>query len=141
MIRRPPRYTRTDTLFPYTTLFRSGPGRAVVELGSGSSTKTPLLLDAIDPAAYVPVDISGDFLLDSAEGLAARFPGLAIYPVEAYFTQRIELPRVICPPPPLAFFPGSPISNLVARTAIHLFRTWLAALADGSLLLVVYNLF
>src|SRR3546814_4454549 len=54
-----------------------GPGRAVVELGSGSSTKTPLLLDAIDPAAYVPVDISGDFLRDSAEGLAARFPGLA----------------------------------------------------------------
>src|SRR3546814_1822407 len=68
-----------------------GPGRAVVELGSGSSTKTPLLLDAIDPAAYVPVDISGDFLRDSAEGLAARIPGLAIYPVEADFTQRIEL--------------------------------------------------
>src|SRR3546814_17119721 len=91
-----------------------GPGRAVVELGSGSSTKTPLLLDAIDPAAYVPVDISGDFLRDSAEGLAARFPGLAIYPVEADFTQRIELPREICPLPKLGFFPGSPSGNMVA---------------------------
>ena len=39
-----------------------GPGRAVVEFGSGSSVKTPLLLEAIDPAAYVPLDISGDFL-------------------------------------------------------------------------------
>jgi hypothetical protein len=52
-----------------------GPGRAVVELGSGSSTKTPLLLEAIAPAAYVPVDISGDFLRDSAAALAARFAG------------------------------------------------------------------
>src|SRR3546814_15308143 len=123
MIRRPPRYTRTDTLFPYTTLFRSGPGRAVVELGSGSSTKTPLLLDAIDPAAYVPVDISGDFLRDSADGLAARFPGLAIYPVEADFTQRIELPREICPLPTLAFFPGSPLGYMLPRPPIDPFRT------------------
>src|SRR5262245_54973890 len=40
----------------------TGPGRAVVEFGSGSSTKTPLLLSAIQPAAYVPIDISGEFL-------------------------------------------------------------------------------
>src|SRR3546814_4981379 len=35
MIRRPPRSTRTDTLFPYTTLFRSGPGRNLLESGPG----------------------------------------------------------------------------------------------------------
>src|SRR3546814_8059276 len=89
-----------------------------------------------DLAAYVPVDISGDFLRDSAEGLAARFPGLAIYPVEADFTQRIELPREICPLPKLGFFPGSTIGNMVARTAIDLLRTWRAALGDGSLMLI-----
>ena len=113
-----------------------GPGRAVVELGSGSSTKTPLLLDAIAPAAYVPVDISGDFLRDSAEALSARFPGLAIYPVEADFTQRVELPREICPLPKLGFFPGSTIGNMVARTAIDLLRGWRATLGDGSLMLI-----
>ncbi|MGH6649648.1 MAG: L-histidine N(alpha)-methyltransferase [Sphingopyxis sp.] len=113
-----------------------GPGRAVVELGSGSSTKTPLLLDAIAPAAYVPVDISGDFLRDSAAALAARFPGLAIYPVEADFTQRVALPREICPLPKLGFFPGSTIGNMVARTAIDLLRNWREALGDGSLLLI-----
>ncbi|QNO25394.1 L-histidine N(alpha)-methyltransferase [Sphingopyxis sp. OPL5] len=113
-----------------------GPGRAVVELGSGSSTKTPLLLEAIRPAAYVPVDISGDFLRESSDALAVRFPGLAIYPVEADFTQRVALPREICPLPKLGFFPGSTIGNMVARTAIDLLRNWREALGDGSLLLI-----
>ena len=113
-----------------------GPGRAVVELGSGSSTKTPLLLGAIAPAAYVPVDISGDFLRDSAAALAARFPGLAVYPVEADFTQRVAMPREICPLPKLGFFPGSTIGNMVARTAIDLLRNWREALGEESLLLI-----
>ena len=113
-----------------------GPGRAVVELGSGSSTKTPLLLDAIEPAAYVPVDISGDFLRESSEALAARFPGLPIYPVEADFTQKVALPREICPLPKLGFFPGSTIGNMVARTAVDLLRGWRATLGDGSLMLI-----
>ena len=113
-----------------------GPGRAVVELGSGSSTKTPLLLGAIAPAAYVPVDISGDFLRDSAAALAAQFAGLPIYPVEADFTQKVALPREICPLPKLGFFPGSTIGNMVARTAIDLLRNWREALGDGSLLLI-----
>jgi len=113
-----------------------GPGRAVVELGSGSSTKTPLLLDAIGPAAYVPVDISGDFLRESAEQLAGRFAGLPIYPVEADFTQPVQLPREICPLPKLGFFPGSTIGNMVARTAIDLLRNWRKALGEGALLLI-----
>ena len=113
-----------------------GPGRAVVELGSGSSTKTPLLLQAIGPAAYVPVDISGDFLRDSATALAARFPGLPVYPVEADFTHKVDLPREIAALPKLGFFPGSTIGNMVARTAIDLLRGWRATLGDGALLLI-----
>lgn len=113
-----------------------GAGRAVVELGSGSSTKTPLLLDAIAPAAYVPVDISGEFLRESAASLADRFPGLPIYPVEADFTQRVTMPREIDPLPKLGFFPGSTIGNMVARTAIDLLRNWREALGDASLLLI-----
>ncbi|MGL3820308.1 L-histidine N(alpha)-methyltransferase [Sphingopyxis sp. R3-92] len=113
-----------------------GSGRAVVELGSGSSTKTPLLLGAIAPAAYVPVDISGDFLRDSSAALALRFPGLPIYPVEADFTQRVDLPREIGPLPKLGFFPGSTIGNMVARSAVDLLRHWRGALGDGSLLLI-----
>ncbi len=113
-----------------------GPGRAVVELGSGSSAKTPLLLGAIDPAAYVPVDISGEFLRDSAAELAADFPGLPVYPVEADFTQRVDLPREIASLPKLGFFPGSTVGNMVARTAIDLLRNWRATLGDGALMLI-----
>ena len=113
-----------------------GPGRAVVELGSGSSTKTPLLLDAIAPGAYVPVDISGDFLRDSAAALSARFPDLPVYPVEADFTQPVALPREICGLAKLGFFPGSTIGNMVARSAVDLLRHWRGALGDGALMLI-----
>jgi L-histidine N-alpha-methyltransferase len=133
-----PTRSETDLLTRYAADMASaiGPGRAVIELGSGSSTKTPLLLDAIAPAAYVPVDISGDFLRDSALALAARFPGLAVYPVEADFTQRVTLPDEIAGLPKLGFFPGSTIGNMVARTAVDLLRNWRCALGEGALLLI-----
>src|SRR3546814_7935626 len=155
MIRRPPRSTRTDTLFPYTTLFRSPPiwfydrrgselfeaitdlpeyyptrtetallerhgadfaaavgaGRAVVEFGAGSSRKTPHLLRAIDPAAYVPIDISGDFLHASSAELASAFPGLPILPVVGDFNGELALPAAIAGLPRLGFFPGPTIGN------------------------------
>src|SRR3546814_657211 len=53
----------------------AGKGDAVIEFGSGSSTKTPILLRAVAPAAYVPIDISGDFLRDAAAALQADFTG------------------------------------------------------------------
>ena len=49
------------------------PGRAVVEFGSGSSAKTPILLRAVAPSAYVPIDISGNFLRDSSAALQKDF--------------------------------------------------------------------
>jgi len=61
----------------------AGPGRAVIEFGSGSSAKTRLLLAETEPSAYVPIDISGEFLREVAVGLSHAFPGLPIYPTEA----------------------------------------------------------
>ncbi|MFX4474229.1 L-histidine N(alpha)-methyltransferase, partial [Acinetobacter baumannii] len=78
-----------------------GQGRAVVEFGSGSSAKTPLLLGAIAPAAYIPIDISGDFLRESAAQLAAQFPGLPVLPIEADFLRPIALPDGIATMPKL----------------------------------------
>ena len=100
-----------------------GPARAVVEFGSGSSVKTPLLLSAIAPAAYVPLDISGDFLREAAAGLARRFPGLPIHPVEANFMREVALPASVSALPKLGFFPGSTIGNMVPRTAVDLLRS------------------
>jgi L-histidine N-alpha-methyltransferase len=112
------------------------PHAAVVEFGSGSSTKTPILLRAIRPAAYVPIDISGDFLRDSAAALQAEFPDLPIHPVEGDFMRRIELPAAVAELPKLGFFPGSTIGNLVPRTAVDLLRAMRETLGEGARLLI-----
>jgi len=117
-----------------------GTGRAVVEFGSGSSVKTPLLLEAIEPAAYVPLDISGDFLRAAAADLAEKFPGLPVHPVEADFMREVALPSVVEELPKLGFFPGSTIGNMVARTAVDLLRSMRATLGPGSLLLIGMDL-
>lgn len=109
-----------------------GTGAAVVEFGSGSSAKTPLLLQAIDPAAYVPIDISGDFLRTSSQQLAAKFPTIPVCPVEADFTKKVTMPRAIDGMPRLGFFPGSTIGNLVPRTAVDLLREMRETLCDGA---------
>jgi dimethylhistidine N-methyltransferase len=112
------------------------PGLVVVEFGSGSSTKTPLLLRAIQPAAYVPIDISGDFLRAAAEALKADFPALRILPVEGDFMRRIDLPKEVETVPKLGFFPGSTIGNLVARTAVDLLRAMKETLGEGARLII-----
>jgi dimethylhistidine N-methyltransferase len=113
-----------------------GAGDAVIEFGSGSSTKTPILLRAVAPAAYVPIDISGEFLRASAAALQTEFPRLPVYPVEADFMQPIELPREVSAATKLGFFPGSTIGNLVPRTATDLLRAMKETLGEGSYLLI-----
>ncbi|MGP1281914.1 MAG: L-histidine N(alpha)-methyltransferase [Parasphingopyxis sp.] len=113
-----------------------GPDRAVVEFGSGSSAKTPLLLEAIDPAAYVPIDISGDFLRESAEALSADFPGLLVHPVEADFTHPVPLPGSIAGMPKLGFFPGSTIGNFNPPSAVDFLRAMKETLGTGAMLLI-----
>ena len=114
----------------------AGTGDAVVEFGSGSSAKTPILLRAVQPSAYVPIDISGEFLRDSAAALAVEFPSLPIYPVEADFMCPITLPEAVAGAPKLGFFPGSTIGNLVARTAVDLLRAMKDTLGVGAFLLI-----
>jgi L-histidine N-alpha-methyltransferase len=113
-----------------------GPGRAVVEFGSGSSTKTPLLLDCVAPATYLPIDISGEFLRQSARVLADSFPWLQVLPLEADFTNPLVLPDAVRPLPKLGFFPGSTIGNMVARTATNLLRAMYETLGTGGMLLI-----
>src|SRR5690606_32370464 len=69
-----------------------GPRAAVIEFGAGSNVKVRRLLDALDePAAYVPVEISADYLVKQAEDLAPDYPNVHIQPVFADFTQPFEL--------------------------------------------------
>jgi dimethylhistidine N-methyltransferase len=109
---------------------------AIVEFGSGSSTKTPLLLEAMRPRAYVPIDISGEYLRDSAARVDAQFPKLPVYPVEADFTKEVILPAAIDGVSRLGFFPGSTIGNFVPRSATDLLRHFRDILGTGSKLLI-----
>lgn len=91
-----------------------GPGAVIVEYGAGALVKTRALLSALhQPAAYVPIDVSGPFLRDAAQTLKNQFPHLTIAPVVADFTSEIDFSGVPGDPDRrVGFFPGSTIGNL-----------------------------
>lgn len=114
---------------------------ALVELGSGSSRKTPLILKHLKTmAAYVPVDISEEFLTLSAQALAADFPDLRVLPVAADFTKDFELPVEIKGVQHAGFFPGSTIGNLEPQAAAAFLDRLGDILGEGSCLLIGVDL-
>ncbi|HEX8262415.1 MAG TPA: L-histidine N(alpha)-methyltransferase [Allosphingosinicella sp.] len=117
----------------------AGRGQAVVEFGSGASVKTRILLAAAEPSAYVPVDISGDFLRDASASLADDFPGLAVFPIEADFTRPFQLPAQLAGAPKLGFFPGSTIGNLVPSSGVDLLRSMRQTLGTGAWLFIGFD--
>jgi len=98
-------------------------GAALVEFGAGATTKVRLLLNECAFAAYVPVDISGDFLKAQADALRRDFPRLAVLPVTADFTAPFALPETIAGKPKVGFFPGSTIGNFEPHEACAFLRT------------------
>jgi dimethylhistidine N-methyltransferase len=94
----------------------------IIEFGSGSSIKTRLLLDHVSqPAGYVPIDISGEHLLASAQALRHRYPDLMVTPLAQDFTAPIELPKTSRRiDKRVVYFPGSTISNFGPEEAIEL---------------------
>lgn len=113
---------------------------ALVEFGAGATTKIRLLLQAHRCAAYVPVDISGDFLNEQAEVLRADYPQLEIYPVAADFTRLFQLPGQIQNRPKVGFFPGSTIGNFDPIDAESFLRSARAILGDGATMIVGVDL-
>jgi L-histidine Nalpha-methyltransferase len=93
----------------------AGKGGELVEYGSGESLKTRLLIRALKPAAYLPVDISAESLQEAVKRLAREFPGLPIVPVHGDFSRPIELPRARARR--VVYFPGSTIGNLTPEEA------------------------
>ena len=115
-------------------------GSCVVEYGSGSSLKIRKVLEAINPAAYVPVDISGEHMVAMARALADDFPGLAIYPTCADFTSAFELPAPVSDLPKVGFFPGSSIGNFEPQEAAAFLRRVAHTLGPGGKLIIGVDL-
>jgi L-histidine N-alpha-methyltransferase len=99
--------------------------RALVELGAGSAAKTRIVLDAMAAAGaadtYVPVDVSADFLADTAARLRAEYPALRVVPAVADISEEFELPGGL-PRPALFAFLGSTIGNFAPEGAVALLR-------------------
>ena len=119
-----------------------GPRASIIELGSGSSLKTRILLDHVEePAAYVPVDISRDHLLKTAGCLADDYPEIEILPVCADFTQSFELPEpAVEPARHIVYFPGSTIGNFSRDDAIDLLKQVRQVVNGNGALLVGVDL-
>jgi L-histidine N-alpha-methyltransferase len=114
----------------------TGEGRVIVEFGAGSASKTPILFSGLKPSAYVPIDISADFLRESVARLSESFPALDIHPIEGDFTCKVNLPKAVGGAPRLGFFPGSTIGNLLVPDAVDLLRKMAVTLGKGSMLLI-----
>lgn len=113
------------------------PGSLLVEFGSGSSTKTEILLAALDRLeGYVAVDISPSALEDASNRLSSRFPDLKVYPVAGDFSRELELPIEFGTLPKIGFFPGSTIGNLVPDEAVELLANMGRILGSGSRMIV-----
>ncbi len=119
-----------------------GPRASLIELGSGSSAKTRVLLQHLaDQAVYVPVDISEDHLLTSTQQIRSEFPDLEILPVVADFTQPFALPDPsVMPLRNIVYFPGSTIGNFTDDSAHELLEVMHHVAGENGALLIGVDL-
>ncbi|MGH7907750.1 MAG: L-histidine N(alpha)-methyltransferase [Candidatus Binataceae bacterium] len=109
----------------------------LIEFGSGSSLKTRLLLDHLTPAAYIPIDISCEPLMESARSLARDYPHLDVRPVCADFTRPVELPELTRSAlRRVVYFPGSTIGNFTPNDARALLQSAAHLCGSGGAMLL-----
>lgn len=108
------------------------PGAALIEFGAGATTKIRRLLTTAKIAAYVPIDISGNFLAEQAGPLRQDFPDLAVLPLAADIMAPVTLPPQIMAMPRAGFFPGSTLGNFDPHEASDFLRRVRAILGRGA---------
>ena len=115
---------------------------SLIEFGSGSSSKTRILLKHLDElAVYVPVDISEEHLLESAGRIREEFPQIEVLPIVADFTKQFDLPSPeVMPLRNIVYFPGSTIGNLTHDDAQDLLRVMRHEASDDGALLIGVDL-
>jgi len=143
---RQPEYypTRTEELIlaraAHDIADLAGQGASLVELGSGASRKVRLLLEAMQPASYLGIDLSEDFLRASTQRLASDYPALEVHAACADFSRPLTLPDGFDGAHPLAFFPGSSIGNFDPPQALALLANLHGLLPEGGGLLIGVDL-
>jgi len=119
-----------------------GPDIELIELGSGASVKTRLLIEHARPALYVPIDIAESQLRSAAAELAAIFPWLHVCAVRADFARPLGVPSFTGVPVKLkvVYFPGSTIGNFTPDESIALLRGVRDMAGTGARLLIGVDL-
>lgn len=117
----------------------AGPGACLVELGSGASVKTRIVLDAMkDIACYVPIDVSREHLCAATERMAQDYPRLRIEAICADYSDDFPLPKRGARY--VAFFPGSTIGNLQHADALSLLSGWRDRIGPCGLMIIGIDL-
>jgi L-histidine N-alpha-methyltransferase len=111
----------------------------LIELGSGTSTKTRLLLDALRDAGtleqFVPFDVSETTLIDASTAIASAYPGVRVHAVVGDFEHHLaKLPSG--DGPALVAFLGGTIGNLVPAARARFLADLASAMAPGDHLLL-----
>lgn len=118
-----------------------GPDAELIELGSGSSDKVGLLLDALErPAVYVPIDISCEHLMAAAHRIAEAWPRLEVHAICSNFDEDFALPQPRAGGRRLGFYPGSTIGNFAPGEAREFLADWARRLGKGAQLLIGVDL-
>ncbi len=126
-------------------LKQAGEECVLIEYGSGASTKIRLLLDALKPKAYVPMDISRDFLFDCAVKLRKQFPWLEIHATCLDYHQPATLPDQLsgewsADHKKVAFFPGSSLGNFTPQESLEFLKGVRTTVGDNGALLIGVDL-
>ena len=113
-----------------------GDDASLIELGSGSSQKIRILLNAMKPTAYLPLDISRDHLISSSHQLAKDYPWLEVHAACVDYSTAWKLPYHSDKGTRVAFFPGSSIGNFTPDDACTLLKEVAHLVGSGGNLLV-----
>ena len=117
-----------------------GPGGTLIEFGSGSGLKTRVLLAALQPHAYLPIDISAAALHAAASRFATDFPGVAVTAVHADYSETLDLSTLLPPGARAVYFSGSTIGNFTPAEAIDFLHRVHALVGRGGTLLIGVDL-
>ena len=113
--------------------------RTMIELGAGSATKTRILLDAMQRATkrvtYMPVDVSEEFLRQTAAAIQSEFPTLSVEPIVSDIGISLDVPEKIERPVMFAFL-GSTIGNFDDESAVALLGRVRVAMGSSDRLLL-----
>ncbi|MBI5910713.1 MAG: L-histidine N(alpha)-methyltransferase [Betaproteobacteria bacterium] len=119
-----------------------GPDCQLIEFGSGSSTKTRILIEQLQPPLYLPIDIAGEAIREAAAGLARAFPWLNINGVCADYTGPLTLPEFAGVPirRKAVYFPGSTIGNFTPHESVEFLKRARRMVGPGGALLIGVDL-